>query len=954
MKKHYSLSKFGLFIVGISILIHFQTAQGQTTIVANTINTSGTTTSVSANDWENVGSAVSVSLNSGDKVLVLGTMEADITSGNSDITCGYRLSDGTTNSPVINRYVASKVYDDAGMAAIGYIFTYSGASGTKNFNLQHAKTTESGANKQFTTKVVLVAMVIDDANVSLPNSIKTTGDVNTTSTTFVQVTGSKTDVITLTKPGGIYLTTSFSTFGSEALTAEYVLRYSTEGSNFTEIPNTTISRTNSTNPGAATISVLLEHQAADDYYFDVAHKTNTGTLTTSNLSLCAVVLVDGNGKVFPTFKLTGQSDDNATASFEDVASDVTTSVNGTNKIFVSSTFNMSSASVVNNAAFQLAITGTDASFSQQILQRYVPAGETGSGGIVGLATGLNAYTDYTIKLQHRSTAGVTLTTSNANLVGFQLTNSPTITWDAGASTSDWNTANNWDPNQVPISNVHASIPDLATDPVIANNLDADCYDLTVASGATLTIQSTSGGTGSLIVNGAASGDVTVERFLTHDRWHYITGQSNISGNFDGLSMGLTGGVNNDQFYRWDESLVSGENTGFWVDILNGNGSGTLMDDEGFVACKGYGINYITTDKTLSLSGTPYTTDQNISLTKTTGSSNLGCNLVGNPFTSTLALNESAENPNNFLTQNTDVLDASYVAAYLWNEQAGWTYPDNGDYVAINNVSAATYIQPGQAFMVVAKTNAASLSFPAAIRKHGTDPFYKNTGNDEISRFGLGVVNPEGETNSALIAFKTGMTNGLDPSYDAGKMSGNINLSLYTKLVEDNGQNFAIQALPPIDGTTSVKLGLRAEITGDYKFEPVNIENFDENVSIKLEDKLTGKIVNFINIQEYTFTIDAAGTFENRFVLHFKSAVGIEESFTETENIRFYVYNNKLYIIDKELENGTIQLFNIMGQAVMEKQFSEAVNTLDLNLKQGYYFVRIVTDKKTVSGKIYIN
>ena len=117
-------------------------------------------------------------------------------------------------------------------------------------------------------------------------------------------------------------------------------------------------------------------------------------------------------------------------------------------------------------------------------------------------------------------------------------------------------------------------------------------NLNVLSTGALSLKSTSGGTGSLIVEGTATGDVTVERFLTKDVWHYIAGQTNITGNFSTLSMGLSGvGGDDDQFYRWDESLSDAKGTGFWVDILNGNGGGTLMDDEGFVACRGYAVTY---------------------------------------------------------------------------------------------------------------------------------------------------------------------------------------------------------------------------------------------------------------------------------------------------------------------------------------------------------------------------
>jgi len=257
-------------------------------------------------------------------------------------------------------------------------------------------------------------------------------------------------------------------------------------------------------------------------------------------------------------------------------------------------------------------------------------------------------------------------------------------------------------------------------------------------------------------------------------------------------------------------------------------------------------------------------------------------------------------------------------------------------------------------MLMAASNNATLSFNKTIRKHGSSTFYKNSNNENISRFELGILNPENENNTTLVAFIPNMTNGLDPSYDAGKMSGNPNLSLYTHLIEPNENVFAIQALPPIDNNpVEIKIGLKAIIPGEYTFKAVNIENFDENISIMLEDKLSGETFNLRNQSGYSFAINKPDTYNNRFVLHFNGASGIEDQTPETENFRFYVYDNKLYIIDKKLENGTIQLFNMLGQPVVEKRYSESVNILDLNLKTGYYAVRIFTDKNTIRGKIYV-
>ncbi|MCD4788575.1 MAG: hypothetical protein K8R37_01145, partial [Bacteroidales bacterium] len=125
-------------------------------------------------------------------------------------------------------------------------------------------------------------------------------------------------------------------------------------------------------------------------------------------------------------------------------------------------------------------------------------------------------------------------------------------WDGGNSkTSDWFIGSNWQSGAVPTSTDDVSISNTTTMPVISGSTTAECNNLVVALGSsltieddgkltasgdvtnsgTITVESTSSGTGSLIVNGTATGDVTVERFLTHGKWHYIAEPINTSGNF---------------------------------------------------------------------------------------------------------------------------------------------------------------------------------------------------------------------------------------------------------------------------------------------------------------------------------------------------------------------------------------------------------------------------------------
>ena len=92
--------------------------------------------------------------------------------------------------------------------------------------------------------------------------------------------------------------------------------------------------------------------------------------------------------------------------------------------------------------------------------------------------------------------------------------------------------------------------------------------------------------------------------------------------------------------------------------------------------------------------------------------------------------------------------------------------------------------------------------------------YKNTKNQWPS-VELIVENND-LFNSTAIGFNENMSSGLDPSFDIGKMKGNPGIALYSKLIEDNGIDFAIQALPLLNNEKiEIKIGLDISETGNY-------------------------------------------------------------------------------------------------------------------------------------------
>jgi predicted outer membrane repeat protein len=547
-------------------------------------------------------------------------------------------------------------------------------------------------------------------------------------------------------------------------------------------------------------------------------------------------------------------------------------------------------------------------------------------------------------------------------------------WTGNSSTA-WEITTNWSSGLMPTTQ-DVTIPDVTNDPVISGSTTRTCNSLDIASDAsltiedngnftisgnltnngTLTVQSNSDGTGSLIVSGTSSGNVIFKRYVDEASkaatWHYVSspvaGQALTTDWMTNNSISFSDPAH--QFYRWDED------TYYWIYFDYEGSAPEDFGDESFIEARGYALTKTGAGE-LSFTGTVRTSDVTYAATYTSGKGE-GSNLVGNPFTSAIGVTSGAISTQNFIAQNTALLDDSHEAIYIWDEAAGYN-GSNQDYKVISNgaIGAHTrilqdYIQPGQAFLVKVVSGGGDLAFNEDMQAHNSDSYYKNT-KELWPSVELIVENNE-FFNSTAIGFNENMSFGLDPSFDVGKMKGNPDIALYTRLVEDNGVDFAIQALPPLTGeVVKVKIGLDISQPGNCIFKIKGLENFDEIITIKLEDKETGNLIDFREAEEYSFNISQAGQIRERFVLHFNNATGIEDQNPQTENIRFYVYDNKLYIIDKELKNGIIQLFNILGQPVMEKQYSEVVNTFDLNLSKGYYVVRIITDKTSVSGKIYV-
>ncbi|HAH25869.1 MAG TPA: hypothetical protein DCL77_19280, partial [Prolixibacteraceae bacterium] len=402
----------------------------------------------------------------------------------------------------------------------------------------------------------------------------------------------------------------------------------------------------------------------------------------------------------------------------------------------------------------------------------------------------------------------------------------TYTW-IGAADMDWNNTANWNTAIVPTIADDASLPaGVPNYPVI--NSRVDCYNLTLARGASLTIspsgamtvaelmtinsgrliiQSDATGTGSLIAGNAVSTPTaTALRLLPANAWTMVSSPLNgqtISGflttpmnNFTLLTDGASRGM-----------MDFNPATNAWNPLFTNSTEGNIIEGKGYsMRLQG------TTDATVLFTGALEAGPVSVvtELDK--------WNCVGNPYTSAIGMTSSASSADNFLARNSSHLDPVY-GIYVWDRSNGGNQL-SGSYTAISNVpspgTTGFELQQGQAFMVKMKPTVNDVVFNRSMQIHDPSLALKSAQADwAIIRLAATVNN---QRSSAVIGFSQDMTSGLDVTYDAGLFRGPSDLSLCSYLLNGDTIPFSIQALPDNQYEYMIiPLGLESKAGGEVTF-----------------------------------------------------------------------------------------------------------------------------------------
>ncbi len=498
-----------------------------------------------------------------------------------------------------------------------------------------------------------------------------------------------------------------------------------------------------------------------------------------------------------------------------------------------------------------------------------------------------------------------------------------ITW-TGASTTDWNTAGNWNPgNKVPGAADDVLIPSATNQPHITvtgsslasiNNLiirngaaltidagKALTVNGTLDNGGTFNIKSDATGTGSLITKGTVAGaGFNIERYITSAKWHLISMPNEVT-----TANTFVG----DYLQSWNEPNAA------WSEII-------AMATELYTPLTGYSLWTMKGSSTYTLTGTPNTGNLSTSLSSIgKGGIYTGANLLGNPYPSSI---------------DWSLLDDTYGAVYYWvgNDTNG-----DGSYAAWNNSEGpgSQYISPMQGFFIVSANRTFSLT--NASRVHGNSTYYKSADGSKDNLLVLETVS-KGISDKLYVNLNADATEDFDLQHDAYKFaSGTPGLSeLYSY---SGDKKLSIDVRPACE---VMQLGFSNSLSGEYQISISQINGIADAI---LEDTKTG---TFTDLQNGACTFSyTAGEPDQRFKLHF-GTLGISDRLTKSATI--YSYRKTTYINLMNGVEGDIYIYNVAGQLVATKLSAKGMNEIGLK-NTGNYIVRVVTDKSSQVKKIFI-
>ena len=342
-------------------------------------------------------------------------------------------------------------------------------------------------------------------------------------------------------------------------------------------------------------------------------------------------------------------------------------------------------------------------------------------------------------------------------------------------------------------------------------------------------------------------------------------------------------------------------------------------------------------------GTLNTGEKTITLDRKGSTAQAGFNPVGNPYPSYIDWKA-------MVTKNTAVLETGTMWYRTKIDATTYKYftVDALGNVAPANTAVTAFIPPMQAFWVKAKTDGTALYFENDMRSHaGTvanpspNPLKAPPAQTtELPLLRLQVSNGT-NVDEAVIYSYASATNGYD-FYDSPKMSNNdVTIpEIYTTL---NNQPMVINVMNSLPLDTEIGLAFVPGDATSFSLKASEITNLPSDVKVILKDYANNGTETDLTDGVTVYNFAPATISGDRFSVVFRSAGIISAVDTNTNNgIAVYSTKNGITVtLNSELnENASVQVFNAVGQQLVNQHLTNRTTTVNGNFNPGVYVVKV--------------
>ena len=163
---------------------------------------------------------------------------------------------------------------------------------------------------------------------------------------------------------------------------------------------------------------------------------------------------------------------------------------------------------------------------------------------------------------------------------------------------------------------------------------------------------------------------------------------------------------------------------------------------------------------------------------------------------------------------------------------------------------------------------------------------------------------------------------------------------------------AINGFPilEIEKTRIVPLGFSTNTDGTYTLSATNLDYFDMDISVILEDVKLNHFEDLRASGSYSF-VSEAGTDNSRFRLHFGASVTGIQNPGITESLALFVTDNKIAI--QAQDDALLEIYNVTGELITSQNISPGLNITPCIFSPGIYIVKASNGNEFLTKKLLI-